>query len=412
MPRFHFRALDEKGETVVGELDAFDERGLISKLREQQQMPLEIQLAGTPLQAPSGSRITAFLNMPFFAQGRLRPNDLTVMTRELATLMTAGLPLDQALAFLSEVAEKASQKQLIDDILDAVRSGSTLADALDAQGTFSASYVSLVRAGEAGNALDEVLTRLATFLDQNEQLRQQVTSALVYPAILLVMSILSVMVLLTLVLPQFTPLFDQAGAELPLLTQIVMAFGDIVQSYWWLMLLFAFASPIAWQLLWREPASRARIDRFVLKLPLAGDLATKADTATLTRTVGTLLTSGVALPAALRIATEAMTNSALRAVVGSTTNAVKEGKGIAGPLAESKLFPKLATHLIAVGEKSGQLEMMLLQISSIFDREVKTSVDRLMTLLVPVLTIAVGLVIAVIIGAILSAILASYQLPI
>lgn len=412
MPRFHFRALDEKGETVVSELDAVDEPGLISKLREQQLMPLEIQLAGTPLRAPSGSRITAFLNMPIFAQGGLRPKDLTVMTRELATLMTVGLPLDQALAFLSEVAEKASQKRLIDDILDAVRSGSTLADALDTQGTFSASYVSLVRAGEAGNALDEVLTRLATFLDQSEQLRQQVTSALVYPAILLAMSILSVMVLLTLVLPQFTPLFDQAGAELPLLTQIVLAFGDIVQSYWWLMLLLAFASPIAWQLLWREPVSRARIDRFVLKLPLAGDLAAKADTATLTRTVGTLLTSGVALPAALRIATEAMTNSALRAVVGSTTNAVKEGKGIAGPLAESNLFPKLATHLIAVGEKSGQLEMMLLQISSIFDREVKTSVDRLMTLLVPVLTIAVGLVIAVIIGAILSAILASYQLPI
>lgn len=412
MPRFHFRALNDKGEAVEGELDAADEPGLIARLREQRRMPLDIQLAGTPLRAPSGGRIAALLNQPVFGRGGLAQKDLSVMTRELATLMVAGLPLDRALSFLADVADRPSQRKLIGEILNAVRGGATLADALDAQGVFSTSYVSLIRAGEAGNALTEVLARLATFLDQGEQLRQQMTSALVYPAILLVMSALSVTLLLTLVLPQFTPLFDQAGAELPLLTQIVLTAGDIVQGYWWLILLLPLAVPIVWRLLRDDPANRSRIDRFLLRLPLAGDLIAKADTATLTRTVGTLLTSGVALPAALRIARETMANTALRDVVGATTNAVKEGKGIAEPLAQSKLFPKLATHLIAVGEKSGQLEMMLLQTSSIFDREVKTAVDRLMTLLVPVLTIAVGLIIAMIIGAILSAILASYQLPI
>ena len=197
-----------------------------------------------------------------------------------------------------------------------------------------------------------------------------------------------------------------------MLTEIVLTVGDVVQGYWWLMLLVALVAPVVWQVLRQEPASRSRIDRLVLRLPLIGDLVAKADTATLTRTVGTLLTSGVPLPAALRIAREAMGNTALRDVVGATVSAVKEGKGVAEPLARSELFPKLATHLIAVGERSGQLEMMLLQTSAIFDREVKTAIDRLMTLLVPALTIGVGLVVAMIIGAIMSAILASYQLPI
>jgi general secretion pathway protein F len=213
------------------------------------------------------------------------------------------------------------------------------------------------------------------------------------------------------VVPQFTPLFESAGAELPLLTRVVIAAGDGAQRYWWLILLALAALVWLVRRQMREPVSRARIDRLALRLPLLGSLLAKIDTARLARTLGTLLANGVPLLGALAIARETLGNAVLREALSETATAVKEGRGLADPLARAGPFPPLAIHLLAVGERSGHLDAMLLKIAEIFDRETRSTIERLMTLLVPVLTIVLGALIATIIGAVLAAILSAYQLP-
>ena len=411
MARFQFRAVDSKGETIEGELEAADQTAVVDQLRKRQQIPLSINPAGSVKSGASSFR--QWLEQPLFSGGGVRQRDIAVMTRELSTLLNAGLNVDQALGFLLDVSEYERQRRLVSDLLEKVQGGNTLAAALeDHKAIFSNAYIGLVRAGESGNALNDVLTRLAEYLDSNERLNEQVKSALVYPIMLMVMASISIVVLLALVVPQFTPLFESAGAELPTLTRFVVSLGDAAKNYWWLGLLILFGLWLWGRSQLQNPTSRAWIDRFALQVPLVGELIAKIDTARMARTVGTLLTNGVALPHALSIAKETMSNSLLRDTLSKTLTGVKEGKRVAASLEAAGVFPKLATHLIAVGERSGQLDVMLNKIAQIFDQEVKTTVERLMTLLVPVLTIGVGLVIATIIGAILTAILAAYQLPI
>lgn len=409
MARFRFRAVTGAGEFVEGELDAQDQAAVIAQLRAQGHLPL----AAEPVAAGGGGRtLQEWLRQPLFGGGRVGRAEVAIITRELATLLDAGLTVDQSLRLLVDLAESEAMRRLITDLLQRVQGGSTLADALGQhEQVFSRAYVSMVRAGEAGGSLDDVLAQLAQYLDQAEALAEQVRSALVYPIVLLVMAGLSILVLLTVVVPQFMPLFESAGAELPLLTRIVIATGDGAQRYWWLILIGL--ALVVWlvrrQL--REPQSRARIDRVALRLPLLGGLLAKIDTARLARTLGTLLANGVPLLNALAIARETLGNAVLREALSETATAVKEGRGLADPLARAGPFPPLAIHLLSVGERSGHLDAMLLKIAEIFDRETRSTIERLMTLLVPVLTIVLGALIATIIGAVLAAILSAYQLP-
>ena len=414
MTRFFVRAVSGDGETFEGMMEAADRDAIVEQLRNRRQMPLAIEPTDSAGSAHRGSgRPFDWLNQPIFGRASLKPRDVAIMTRELATLLNAGLTVDQALQFLIDVAANAAQKKLFQSLVERVQGGGTLADALDDHRTaFSPAYVSMVHAGEAGNALPDVLSRLADYLERNEALRQRVRSSLVYPTLLLIMAGLSIAILLVVVLPQFTPMFESAGADLPWLTKMVVSIGEAAQAYWWLAFIITAVLFLWLSSRLRHPPSRAAIDHWCLKLPLIGDLIAKIDTARLTRTVGTLLGNGVALPTALAIARQTLGNAVLRNTIGDTLTAVKEGKGLANPIAQSGHFPPLAVNLIAVGERSGHLESMLMKIADIFDQEVTRTVDRLMTLLVPVLTIGVGLVIATIIGAILSAILAAYQLPI
>ena len=414
MARFFFRAISGEGETVEGEIEADDRTAVVEQLRRQRRMPLAIEPAGSARRSSRGGTPSLdWLNAPIWGSQQLKPHDLAIMTREFATLLDAGLTVDQSLRFLSDVAEGTAQKRLFTSLLEQVQGGSTLADALDEHSvSFSPAYVSLVRAGEAGNALGDVLSGLADYLERNEGLRQRVRSALVYPSLLLIMAGVSVAILLVVVLPQFTPMFESAGADLPWLTQVVVAVGEAAQAYWLPALILIALAVLIFKSRLRHPPSRASIDRWLLRLPLFGPLIARIDTARLTRTVGTLLANGVSLPNALSIAKDTLGNAVLRGTIGETLDAVKEGKGLAQTIGQSGNFPPLATHLLAVGERSGHLEAMLMKIADIFDQEVTQTVDRLMTLLVPALTLAVGLVIALIIGAILSAIFATYQLPI
>jgi general secretion pathway protein F len=411
MSRFRYRAVNAAGDLIEGEIDGQDQGAVIEQLRGQGHLPLATEPVAAGAEGV-GSALLRWLRQPLFGHGRVGRREVAMITRQLATMLDAGLTIDQTLRFLVDLADREALRRLLSDLLERVQSGSTLADACaEHEEVFTRAYVSLVRAGEAGGALNEVLARLADYLENAERLAEQVKSALVYPIFLLVMAGLSIVVLLTVVVPQFTPLFESAGAELPVLTRIVVGAGDLMQRYWWVLLLALVALWWLLRRLMQRPESRAWIDRSLLKVPLLGGLLTRLDTARLARTLGTLLANGVPILNALAIATQTIGNAALREALDETATAVKEGKGVADPLARSGRLPPLAVRLIAVGERSGHLEAMLLKIADIYDGEVRSTVDRLMSLLVPALTLSLGLVIAAIIGAVLMAILSAYELP-
>ncbi|QQS54554.1 MAG: type II secretion system F family protein [Candidatus Competibacteraceae bacterium] len=404
MPRYRYEAVDGAGEVVRDELDAATLDAAIARLRDQGLLPLTVS------EAKSGFLRGGF-GQPLFSKRRtLSRKTIALLTQQLANLLHAGMPLDRALTILIGVTEDEQAKPVLERVQEKVRGGSSLADALEVQGVFSRFYLNMVRAGEAGGALDVVLKRLTEFLERSQALRETVTSALIYPIILLSVSALSVIILLTFVVPQFQRLFADAGKALPLATQIVIAVGDGFRYYWWVgAILFVLLSAIARRQL-SQPESRARWDDWFLRLPLFGDLIAKVETARLSRTLGTLLGNGVSMLNALAIARETLSNQVLAGALGEVAEHVKTGRGLADPLMEAGRFPKLAVQMIRVGEETGQLQEMLLQVADTYDGEVQTAVKRMLTLLEPALILGLGVIIAGIIMSILVAILSLNEL--
>ena len=405
MPRYRYEAVDAAGEMVRDELEAATVDAAVERLRDQGLLPLSVD------ESRGGVLRGGLLGQPLFSKRRtLSRKSVALLTQQLASLLNAGMPLDRALTILIGVAEDGQAKTLLERVQEKVRGGSTLADALEAQGVFSRFYLNMIRAGEAGGALEVVLKRLTEFLERSQALRETVTSALIYPVILLTVAALSVIVLLAFVVPQFQRLFADAGKALPLATQIVIAVGEGFRHYWWAGLIVIGLIVMAgrWQL--SQPDSRARWDRRLLRLPLFGDLIAKVETARLSRTLGTLLGNGVSLLNALTIVRETLSNQVLAAALGEVAEHAKTGRGLAEPLSETGSFPKLAVQMIRVGEETGQLQEMLLQVADTYDEEVRTAVKRLLTLLEPALILGLGVIIAGIIMSILVAILSLNEL--
>ncbi len=399
MPRYRYEAVDSAGEVLHDEIEAPTPEAAIEQLRDQGLLPLAVSEA-------RGGLLRGGLGQPLFRKSRaLSRKSVTTLTQQLANLLHAGMPLDRALTILIGVSEDAQSKTLLERVQEKVRGGSTLADALEVQGTFSRFYLNMIRAGEAGGALEVVLKRLTDFLERSQALRETVTSALIYPIILLTVSALSVIILLTFVVPQFQRLFADAGKALPLATQIVIAVGDGFRHYWWVGAIVIMLIVAMLRQQWSQPESRARWDRWLLRLPLFGDLIAKVETARLSRTLGTLLGNGVSLLNALNIVRETLSNQVLATALGEVAEHVKTGRGLADPLLESGDFPKLAVQMIRVGEETGQLQEMLLQVADTYDGEVQTAVKRMLTLLEPALILGLGVIVAGIIMSILVAIL-------
>ncbi|AGA33584.1 General secretion pathway protein F [Thioalkalivibrio nitratireducens DSM 14787] len=402
MPLFHYKASTGEGEVVEGEYEAPDAQAVVRYLQSSGQIPIRVREAHG----------MAALHLPGIGRNRrVRAQDLHAFTEELATLLRAGLPLERSLQMLVELSGDSPLGGLVARVLDRVRSGSSLSDALEAQGSvFSRLYVNMVRAGELGGSLDGVLTRLADYLRRSRELRETIVSALVYPAILVVVSVISVLVLLTFVVPHFTQLFEDADQALPLMTQVVVASGDFMAGYGWTIPIGAVLLYLFLRRQLRRPQSRLRWDRRLLRLPLFGDLIRKLETARLSRTLGTLLGNGVPLLAGLSIVRETLGNRVLAEGLGTAVDGLKEGKGMADPLLQADVFPKLGVQMIKVGEQTGRLEDMLIQVADVYDREVRTAIQRMLTLLEPVLIVGLGLVIAFIIISILVAIVSVNEL--
>ena len=409
MPLFQYKAVSRAGEVMEGMLDAPNSDGAVLRLQEMGYIPIRAEEA-------SGSRLSTTPAAGglggLFSRRVLTQNQIGIVTREIATLLKAGLPLDRTLAILIELAENERIAEMLNRVRNEVRGGSSLSKALDSQKVFSRFYVNMVRAGEAGGSLPGVLERLADFMERSKALKDSVTSALVYPVILLVVAAGSVLILLIAVVPRFKPIFAQSGKALPFVTQVVVGTGDFLRNWWWLMLMViaAFVWFVARRL--NDPAVRYRWHRTLLGLPLFGDLAAKVEMTRFARTLATLLANGVTLVGALSIVRDTMGNLYLAEAVGNVSRELKEGRGLGKPMMESGRFPKLATHMIMVGEETGQLDEMLFQVAGVYDREVESAIKRLLALMEPLLILGLGLIIAVVIFSILAAMLTIYDLPV
>ena len=400
MPKYFYKAVKLDGEPVEGELDAADEPTLVSLLQAQGLLPVEMRSAGG-LRARLGRT----------RRRRLSQKEIGILTRELATLIEAGMTLDRSLQVLIDLTAEEHLVRVLADLQERVRGGATFSSALEAQdGQFARLYINMVRAGEASGALDQVLDRLADYLERVAELRQTVTSALVYPAILLFVAASSVILLLVFVVPQFTVLFDDMGKALPLPTQIVVAAGNLFRNYWWAMLVAAAVTALGLERWMQDEQVRDRLDHRVLQIPLFGDLIWKMETARLAHTLSTLLKNGLPLLSALTLAKEVVSNRKISGLLDEAGEDLKHGRGLAGPLARLKALPDLALQMIRVGEESGALDAMLAKVASIYDRETRTSVQSMLTLLEPILIVGLGIVVAGIIISILMAILGANDL--
>ena len=333
--------------------------------------------------------------------------DIALFTGELATLLESGLPLDKSLLVLIGLTEDNERvSKLIARVLEKVKGGSSLADALEKQsGIFSKFYLNMIRAGEAGGSLGDVLTRLSDYLERSRDLKDTVSTALIYPAILLIMSIASLFVMLTFVVPQFSEMFASAGKALPVSTQIVVGLAQWLQSYWWALLLGVVFAVSYMRLQLADPVKKKVWDARFLKLPLAGTIILNKETANISRTLGTLLGNGVSILSSLVIVRETVDNLVLAAAIQDTEEQLKQGKNMSDALLEKAIFPKMAMQMIKMGEETGRLEEMLLRVATIYDKQLRVAIQRMLALLEPVLIISLGLMIGGIIVSILLAIL-------
>jgi general secretion pathway protein F len=398
MPIFIYKAVTESNEIVEGEMEASGRAIVIDRLRGLGQLPLYANEIRSTTQLSKRRR-------GLFTR-RVSSRDIFLVTHELATLLKAGVELDRAFEILIDLSENDATRNLLSSILGRLRSGVSLADAIEENSdTFPSYYASMVRAGEASGALDVVLTRLGEFLEKSQALRETVKTALYYPVFLLIMAVLSIVVLLTVVVPQFKPLFDSAGAALPLSTRALVAVGDFTRDDGWLLLVGLIAILFLFRRYISTKDGRRRWDAFLLRLPVLGDLLTKIEVARFSRTASTLLHNGVGLLNALSIVRDTLKNSIITSAIDTVAGMAREGRGLAEPLKSTGLFPRLVVHLIHVGEETGQMESMLSKIANIYDEEVARTTARLLALLVPGLTICMGVMIAAIITSILTAVL-------
>jgi general secretion pathway protein F len=407
MPSFRWSAINGGGDVARGVMEAPDRSAVVERLQRQGQ----IVLRADPADGRGG-----WAELLQIELGRTRGLDkaaLGELTRELAIMLAAGQDLDRALRFVVENTRNARARAVLGNVRDKVRGGSSLAAALAGEPrSFSKLYIGLVRAGEAGGTLPATLDRLATLLERERSLSANLRSAMIYPALLILAAIGSIVLLLDYVLPQFAPIFEQAGAELPAATRALMTLGTVVGAATpWLLLALLAGGLIARQLLLRH-AYRLKLDHLLLHLPIVGGLMRETLAARLTRTLGSLLQNGVPLIPALGIVKDALGNLAAAAAIEAATVGAKGGAGLARPLAAAGLFPARTIHLLQLGEEAAQLATMALKAADIHDEQARLMVQRLVALAVPMITIVMGLAVAGIVSALLTAMLSLNDLAV
>jgi len=397
MPVYAYKGLNTAGRQVNGVVDAENPKGARIRLRQDGIFPTD--LVEEKRKDPSAAGGIFNVNVSF---ERITPQDLALLTRQLSTLVGAGLPLVECISALVDQVENARIKRSLSQIREQVTEGVALADALKAHPKmFNDLYMNMVRAGEASGALDVVLLRLADYTESSAALRDKVRSALTYPILMAIVGSSILLFLLSYVVPTITKIFSENQANLPLMTTILLSISGFMQEYWWLVVGTILIIVIAVRLSIRTPAGRLRFDRYVLATPYFGKVIKKVALARFSRTLATLLTSGIPLLTALDIVKNVVSNTVLSQAIEDARASIREGQSIAPPLKRSGLFPAMLIHMIAVGEKSGELEQMLSRAADAYDREVDSSVSSLTSILEPLMIVFGGGVVLFIVMAIL-----------
>ncbi len=411
MPVFAYKGLNNKGRQVKGIKEADSGRVLRSLLRSDGVFVTEFQETKSGKDAsPKGKGLSREVDLGGLL-GKIKPQETAVFTRQLATLLKAGIPLAESLAALIDQVENQRVKSIVTDVRRRVNEGSSLAAAMEAHPKmFEALYINMVRSGEAAGNLDEVLLRLAEFTDSQIALKAKILSALLYPMIMIFVGGIIMIVLMVVVVPQITQLFEDMEQALPWNTELLIAISGFLGRRWWAVIIGCIVMYLVFRYWKRTKKGRLKWDAIRLRFPIFGDLSRKVAIARFGGTLGTMLAAGVPLLQALDIVKNVLGNKVLENVVDNSKEAIKEGEAIATPLKRSKQFPPLMVHMIAVGEKSGQLETMLSNVAETYQNEVEMKLARLTTLLEPIMIVGMGGAVAFVVFSILMPILQMNQM--
>jgi type IV pilus assembly protein PilC len=381
MPVFTYNARPAAGGDIrKGEVDLASKEDVAAYLHRQKMIPVSIREKERSFNITLG--------------GGVKTRDIVIFTRQFATMINAGLPLVQCLEILAEQTDNESLRKTIKEVLYDVESGNTLADSLGKHPkVFTKLYVNMVAAGEAGGILDTILLRLATFLEKNDALARKIKGAMVYPIVILLVAVAAVAVLLIFVIPTFQQMFASAGVPLPLPTQIVIAMSAFLQGYWWAVIIGLAAAVFGIRQFYRTDQGQLLIDGGLLKMPILGDLLRKAAVARFTRTLGTLVASGVSILEGLEITARTAGNRVIHDAVMGSRASIAGGETISGPLKQSGVFPPMVVQMINVGEQTGGLDEMLTKIADFYDEEVDAAVGTLLSALEPVMIVFLGVIV-------------------
>ena len=390
MATFVYKVRDRTGKVFTGTMEGDNRSSVVSRLREMDYFITSIQ--EKKKSALFSTQITLFQ--------RISPKDLTIFYRQFATMVNAGLTLVNSLEILTEQVENKTLSNIVKTVKSDVEAGSTLADAMAKYpNVFSELYISMVRAGEIGGVLDEILNKIADLMEKEFALRQKIKSAMSYPTFVIGAAVIMAIFMLTFILPQFVGVFAQFGGKLPALTQFFVTLTILFNRFWYIFfiifaaLIFVFLSYI------KTPNGKLIFDRFKLNAPIIGEINKKSAISRFTRILGTLIKSGVPILEALQVSSNAIGNLVISAAVLSAKTKIKEGQSISGPLAASGVFPPMVTQMIMVGEESGELEEMLVKVAKFYDEEVDRSVEKLTSIIEPLMMVFIGLTIGTMIIA-------------
>jgi type II secretion system protein F len=400
MTVYTYKATDKDGKYVEGDISASDYKGAIQQIRNLNYFPVKVS------EGKGSSKLSSGMALSMPSWGSPIPiKDLMTLTQQLATLVDSGLTLDDGLATLIKLSETEKIRSVLADVRKQVHAGSSFADALaEHPKIFSKLYVNMIRAGEAGGILGETLSRLALFMEKSVELKNSIRSAMVYPAILTLVGGTAVIILITFVIPQFSKLFEEMGAALPLPTQIMLGLSSLIINYWPALILGIAGFIAAFTFYIRTNSGRLKWDGMLLKLPLFGPLIQKIEVSRFSLTLATLLKSGVPILQAMGIVQSILINRVVSDSIIVLQQALKKGKGLSGPLQKAGIFPPMAVHMITVGETSGALDDMLTKVSKTYDKEVEQSIKQVISLIEPMMILLMAVIIGFIVVSMLLAI--------
>jgi general secretion pathway protein F len=403
MPEFLYKAATLTGQTVEGLMDGKDEGAIIQSLHQLGYIPIRIT---APYEKASNFRIPSLLPK------RVGVKHLLTFTEEFSTLISAGLPIDRSLNILGTLTENERLREAVKDILKRIEGGNSLAEALGYYPRiFPKLYINMVKAGESGGFLEVILSRLAQYLKNTKEIKDQIVSVMIYPLILALVSGVSIAILVTFVIPRFAKIFSDMGQAIPLPTQIVLSFSQFVKGYWWVVLGMIVLVYYGLRMYKKDEERKWKWDRYKLRWVAVGDLIKKVEVARFARTLGTLLQSGVSILPALNLVKEISQNEAISRSIAHVHDKLREGKGMSRSLEETGVFPPLAVHMIGVGEETGRLDEMLVKVAETYDENVRTAVKRVVSLLEPLILLVMGAIVGFIVLSILLAITSITEVP-